>query len=273
MFSYENKLAYNLCMQIDIDLIQAGQWTERLLQSDIRLQEIERARLYGLYDDVHVRALEHQPGHYEILGSPKTWLIAQLIQQPSVPVKQMDHLSTSELNGYYIPIKTTPDHFIDRARELYSLIKDQNLSLTKAGKMIGKSRSEVCNLMRILKIDEAILGQIKSHSDIGFGHAKIMAGLQHEQQTILLGRITNERLTVQQAEVVARDLRENREAVSVKNSTREKTADVLRLETMLTEHFGARVEINEKDGFLEINYHHDLDILQGVLEKIGIADL
>lgn len=260
-------------MHIDIDLIQAGQWSERLLQSDIAAQEVERARLYGLHDDVHVRVLEHQPGHYEILGSPKTWLIAQLIQQPSVPVKQMDHLSLSELNGYYIPFKTSSDHFIDRARELQSLIKDQHLSLTNAGKIIGKSRSEVCNLMRILKMDETILGRIKRHPDIGFGHAKIMAGLRHEQQAVLLARINNEHLTVQLAEAVAKDLRENRAAIPIEKSTREKSADVLRLETLLTEHFGARVEINEKDALLEINYHSDLDILQGILEKIGIADL
>jgi len=260
-------------MHIDIDLIQTGQWTERLLQSDIAAQEVERARLYGLHDDVHVRVLEHQPGHYEILGSPKTWLVAQLIQQPGVPVKQMDHLSLSELNGYYTPFKTISDHFIDRARELQSLIKDQNLSLTNAGKMIGKSRSEVCNLMRILKMDEAILRQIKSHPDIGFGHAKIMAGLQYEQQAALLKNINNERLTVQQAEAVARDLRENRAAAPVKKSTREKSADVLRLETILTEYFGARVEINEKDGLMEINYNHNLDILQGILDKIDVADL
>lgn len=260
-------------MHIDIDLIQTGQWTERLFQADISEQEIERAKLYGLHDDVHVRALESPPGHYEILGSPKTWLIAQLIQQPSVPVKQMDHLSYSELNGYYTPFKTTSDHFIDRARELQSLIKGQNLSLTNAGKMIGKSRSEVCNLMRILKMDEGLLAKIKNHPDIGFGHAKIMAGLQYTQQVNLLQNIINERLTVQQAEAVARDLRENRAVGSVNKPAREKSADVLRLETMLTEHFGARVEINEKDGILEINYHCDLDILQGVLDKIGVNDL
>ena len=260
-------------MHIDIDLIQTGQWSERLLQSDIAVQEVERARLYGLHDDVHVRALEQQPGHYEILGSPKTWLIAQLIQQPSVPVKQMDHLSLSELNGYYTPFKTSSDHFIDRARELQSLIKDQNLSLTNAGKMIGKSRSEVCNLMRILKMDEVILGQIKRNPNIGFGHAKIMAGLRLEQQAVLLSHINNEQLTVQQAEAAAKDLRENRAVIPIEKSTREKSADVLRLEMLLTEHFGARVEINEKDALLEINYHSDLDILQGILEKIGIADL
>lgn len=260
-------------MHIDIDLIQTGQWTEHLLQSDIDVQEVERARLYGLHDDVHVRELEHQSGHYEILGSPKTWLIAQLIQQPSVPVKQVDHLSLSELNGYYTSNKTTSNHFIGRARDLQSLIKGQNLSLTDAGKMIGKSRSEVCNLMRILKMDEGILARIKSHPDIGFGHAKIMAGLQHEQQAILLGSIINERLTVQQAEAVARDLRENRATGPVKKSTREKSADVLRLEAMLTEHFGSRVEINEKDSLLEINYNKNLDVLQGILDKIGVTNL
>ena len=260
-------------MHIDIDLIQTGPWTERLLQSDIAVQEIERARLYGLHDDVHVRALEQQPGHYEILGSSKTWLIAQLIQQPSVPVKQMDHLSLSELNGYYTPFKTTSDHFIDRARELQSLIKGQNLSLTNAGKMIGKSRSEVCNLMRILKMDEAILGQIKRHPDIGFGHAKIMAGLKHVQQAALLERINNEHLTVQQAEAVAKDLRENTASTLIRNPSQEKSSDVVRLETKLAEHFGARVEIDEKEGVLNINYHRDLDILQGILEKIGVVDL
>jgi len=260
-------------MHIDIDLIQKGQWTERLLQSDIAVQEIERARLYGLHDDVHVRSLEHQLGHYEILGSPKTWLIAQLIQQPSVPVKPMDHLSLSELNGYYTPFKTTSDHFIDRARELQSLIKDQHLSLTNAGKMIGKSRSEVCNLMRVLKMDEAILGQIKRHPDIGFGHAKIMAGLRYEQQAVLLARINNEHLTVQQAEAVAKGLRENTVTTFNGVPSQEKSSDVVRLETMLSEHFGARVEIDEKEGVLNINYHRDLDILQGILEKIGLTDL
>ncbi len=260
-------------MYIDIDLIQTGQWSERLLQSDIAVQEIERARLYGLHDDVHVRALEHQPGHYEILGSPKTWLIAQLIQQPSVPVKQMDHLSLSELNGYYSTFKATSDHFIDRARELQSLIKDRDLSLTNAGKMIGKSRSEVCNLMRILRMDEGILGQIKRYPGIGFGHAKIMAGLRYEQQAALLARIKNEHLTVQQAEVVAKDLRENAATTFNKTPSQEKSPDVVRLETMISEHFGARVEIDEKEGVLKINYHRDLDILQGILEKIGVVDL
>ena len=127
--------------------------------------------------------------------------------------------------------------------------------------------------MRILKIDKGILGQIKRYPDIGFGHAKIMAGLQYEQQTVLLKRICNEHLTVQQTEAVARGLRENRVAVQEKKSTKEKSTDVLRLETVLTEHFGARVEINENTGLLEINYNQNLDILQGILDKIGIADL
>ncbi len=260
-------------MHTDIDLIQTGQWTERLLQSDISEQEVMHARLYGLHDDVHVRTLARQPGFYEILGSPKTWLIAQLIQQADVPVKQMDHLGQSELSGYYTPLKITSDHFIDRAQDLQSLINEQNLSLTDAGKLTGKSRSEVCNLMRVLKMDGATLSAIKRIAYIGFGHAKIMAGLQYAQQHTLLERIKKDHLTVQQAEAVAKSLRENTVLVQAKKTTQKKSADVLRLEMILTEHFGARIEINEKDGLLEINYHRDLDILQGILDKIGIVNL
>lgn len=260
-------------MNVDIDLIQKGQWTEPLLQSDITEQEVIRARLYGLHDDVHIRALQEQPGHYEILGTPKTWLIAQLIQQPSIPVKLMDHLDASELNGYYTLLQVKPDHFIDRARALQILIENQHLSLTDAGTLIGKSRSEVCNLMRILKMDDEILRQIKGHERIGFGHAKIMAGLKYEHQCILIERIKQENLTVQQAEMAAKELRENKVSNLGKSESVGKSEDVLRLERLLSEHFGAQVVINEKDSLLEINYHQDLDILQGILDKIGITDL
>ena len=87
--------------------------------------------------------------------------------------------------------------------------------------MIGKSRSEVCNLMRILKMDDAILGQIKRHPDIGFGHAKIMAGLKHVQQAALLERINNEHLNVQQADAVAKDLQENTPPTFIRNTSHE----------------------------------------------------
>jgi ParB family chromosome partitioning protein len=260
-------------MYIDIDLISTGQWTDRLSQSEIAEQEIDRARLYGLYDDVHIRALSQHPGHFEILGSPKAWLIAQLIQQPDVPVKKMDHLSMSELDGYYTPLKAISDHFIDRALALQSRIREQNLSLTDAGKVVGKSRSEVCNLMRILKMDEIILGKIKNLPGVGFGHAKIMAGLQYAQQLKLLELIKNEQLTVQKTEAVAKTLRENTVLGQVNAQLYKKSPDVLRLEMMLTEHFGVQVVFNEKDGLMEINYRGDLDILQGVLDKIGVTDL
>jgi ParB-like chromosome segregation protein Spo0J len=269
----KTNLAYNRCMHIDIDLIQVGQWTEQLYQSDIAEQEIERARLYGLYDDVHVRTLSRRPDQFEILGSPRTWLIAQLIQQPSVPVKQMDHLNESDLSGYYAPAAILSEHYIDKARALKSLIGERRLSLTAAGRLTGKSRSEVCNLMRILKMDDGIIGRLKNAPRIGFGHAKIMAGLSYEKQLVLFERINNEHLTVQQAESVAKELREGFVSPSPEKPIQKKSADVLRLETLLSEHFGARVEIDEKEGIFGINYHGDLDILQGVLDKIGIHDL
>ncbi len=260
-------------MNVDIDLIHTGQWTERLLQSDIPEEAVVRARLYGLHEDVHLRSLPHRPGHYEILGSPRTWLIAQLIQQPAVPVKLMDHLSLDEIEGYYEPLTVPSDHFIDRAKMLRTMIRERGISLADAGRMTGKSRAEVCNMMRVLKMDEQILEKIRHCPKVKFGHARIMAGLGYEQQQRLLEKIRCEGLSVQQSEAVARALRQGGADMPAGKKEAEKSADVLRLETLMSEHFGARVAIREKQGLLEINYHHDLDILQGILEKMGIEDL
>ena len=139
-------------MQIDIDLIHTGHWTEQLRQADIAPSEVEIGRLYGIVDDVHVRRLPDQPGHYEILGTPKSWLLAQLIQDERVPVKIIDHLKPSEIEGLYAPKNDSSGHFIEQAIALKEYINENNLTLAKAGKLKGKTRSEVCNLMRILKI-------------------------------------------------------------------------------------------------------------------------
>ena len=90
-------------MLIDIDLIHTGHWTEQLRQADITPSEVERGRLYGIVDDVHVRRLPNQSGHYEILGSPRSWHLAQLLQDASVSVKLLDHLQPSVIEGLYAP--------------------------------------------------------------------------------------------------------------------------------------------------------------------------
>ncbi len=259
-------------MPIDVDLLQTGLWTQRLTQAEISVEELERARLYGLHEDVHVRALAHSPARFEILGSPKIWLLAQMLQQQTVSVKHMDYLSSAEIDGYYGHLINTEEHFIDRALALKQRIKRQNISLTMAGALIGKSRSEVCNLMRILNIEKHLLDNIKQCSMIGFGHAKIMAGLPLEQQQLLLQQIKDEHLTVQQTEAVARTMRAHKPVLQPSASVK-KSADVLALETRLTEHFGAHVDINEDQGVLIINYHRNLDILQGVLDKMALPDI
>jgi ParB family chromosome partitioning protein len=258
-------------MQIDIDLIHTGHWTEHLRQDDITSSEVERARFYGIVDDVHVRRLPEQPGHYEILGTPRSWLLAQLIQDSSVPAKLLDHLNVSEIEGLYAPKNDSSGHFIEQAVALKEYIEDNNLSLAKAGKLKGKSRSEVCNLMRILKIDYAIQSEIKRLPYVYFGHARIMANLDYSKQRQLLDQIKEKHLSVQQAEAIVRKMHGKASKNQSINPLRDKDPNTVKLENSLTEHFGARSEIDENNGYLKINYNKNLDILQGILEKMGVT--
>ncbi len=260
-------------MLIDIDLIHTGHWTEQLRQADITPSEVERGRLYGIVDDVHVRRLPNQSGHYEILGSPRSWHLAQLLQDASVSVKLLDHLQPSVIEGLYAPKFDSSGHFIDQAVALKEYIEDNDFSLAKAGKLKGKSRSEVCNLMRILKIDDTILSEIKRLPYIYLGHARIMAGLENSKQRQLLDQIKEKHLTVQQTEAVVRKMHGKASQNQTIYPSRDKDPNTIKLENSLTEHFGARSEIDESTGILKINYNKNLDVLQGILEKIGVTGL
>ena len=259
-------------MDIDVDLIETGRWTQKMRQADITMQEEALARRFGVLDSVHVKST--QSGRYEILGSPRPWLLAQLLQLPTVPVKVISHLFESELDDYYLVLNQDGKlHFIEEAEALAEFIERRKISQAEAGRLKGKSRSEVCNLLRILEIDREILDEMRGLPAIYFGHAKALAGLDPNRQHQVFEQIKRDKLTVQETEKLAREIGasgQNTAAVSSSDAP-VKSADTRRLEDALTTHLCTQVTIDEQSNDLVINYSN-LDVLQGVLERLGLTE-
>ena len=100
-----------------------------------------------------------------------------------------------------------------------------------------------------------------------------MAGLENSKQRQLLDQIKEKHLTVQQTEAVVRKMHGKASQNQTIYPSRDKDPNTIKLENSLTEHFGARSEIDESTGILKINYNKNLDVLQGILEKIGVTGL
>jgi len=241
---------------LDIDLISQGPYTNE--DSHFTSSEESQARSFGLSVAVKVRT--HMPGQYEIVGSPKSWYLAQAIQEPQVPIIKVDHLSQHDLQDLKKP-GSDKLSIIEQANRISDLtIETPNLA--KLGRREGLTRSTVCNLVRISQMPETIKWQIDEHpNQVKLGHAKVLAGLSGQQQQSLLDKIIQNSLSVRQAEASSKGIKPSLKV--------EKDANIISLEDALTGILGCRTTIDVEKGRLNIDYGKNLEILDGVLEHIG----
>ena len=245
---------------LDIDIISRGRYTSDF--NGLTPLEEKKASISGISEALTIRTVE--PGQYEIVGSPKSWFLAQAIQEAQVPVIIVDHLKIDELETLKTP-STEKLPIIEWAEKISDLtIEIPNLA--ELGRREGLSRSMVCNLVRIDAMPFEIKEQIRKHPKlIKLGHAKVLAGLKGGQQQSLLNQIIQKGLSVHEAEKFARN---EKSAVKI-----EKDPDIIKLEERLTEILGCRTIVDTTQGELVINYGNNNDVLQGVLEHLGYQEI
>ncbi|MCK4704075.1 MAG: hypothetical protein KAT90_01225 [Gammaproteobacteria bacterium] len=244
---------------LDIDTISRGRYTSDF--SGLTPLEEKQACLSGISEALTLRTIE--PGQYEIVGNPKSWFLAQAIQEAQVPVIIVDHLKIDELEILKTPI-TEKLPIIEWAEKVSDLTIDTP-NLAELGRKEGLSRSTVCNLVRIDAMPFEIKVQIRKHPKlIKLGHAKVLAGLDNRQQQSLLTQIIQKGLSVHETEKRAK----NEKPVA----TIEKDPDTIKVENRLTEILGCTTTINLEQGTLSIKYGQNIDVLQGVLEHLGYQE-
>jgi len=244
---------------LDIDTISRGRYTSDF--SGLTSLEEKQARLSGISEALTLRTIE--PGQYEIVGSPKSWFLAQAIQEAQVPAIIVDHLKVDELEILKTPI-TEKLPIIEWAEKISDLTIDTP-NLAELGRREGLSRSTVCNLVRIDSMPFEIKEQIRKHPKlIKLGHAKVLAGLNDRQQQLLLTQIIQKGLSVHETEKRAKN---EKPTVTI-----EKDPDTIKVENRLTEILGCTTTINLEQGMLTIKYGQNIEVLQGVLEHLGCEE-
>lgn len=150
----------------------------------------------------------------------------------------------------------------------YKLIM-QKLKLTQVefAEKIGKSRTYISNMLRLLNLPDFIIESIENN-DISVGHAKILAGLKDEAQLIKLAMLIKEKqISVRELE----NILSNKEIKKEEKNAKKKSQDFVSIEKHLNQYFGTKVNIkdNQGKGKLIIDYL-SIDDLNRVLELIGV---
>jgi ParB family chromosome partitioning protein len=246
-------------------LLQPGRYQPRTRMDPASIEELaESIKSQGVLQPILVRSLDDG---YEIIAGERRWRAARLAGLEEVPVVVHDVDDSAAMAIALIEnIQREDLNPLEEASGIQRLIGEFSMTHETAGRAVGRSRSAVSNLLRLLSLEEAVQDMLMSGT-IDMGHARALLAVSGPRQLELAQRIVALGLTVRDAE----QLVNNGIPLSkgIKRVAR-KDRDIAALEETLSENLGTTVTIRHQKsgrGKLIINYA-DLDQLDPILERL-----
>lgn len=251
-------------VEINVKALRPGRFQPRRTIQESELESLANSiKEQGVLQPIVVRSLTNDG--YEIIAGERRWRAAQLAGLTAVPVIIKNVPDQAALAIAIIEnIQRENLNPLEEAIAFERLGTEFGLSHEKIASAVGKSRSTITNLLRLLSLrpDVKILLE---NGDIEAGHAKVLLGLQGPQQSAVARTVVAQSLSVRETEQLVSRTLAAKPASKAEAFTLD--PDIRALETRLSEKLGAELKIvqSTKDrGKLLIKYN-SLDELDGIL--------
>ncbi|MDO8522272.1 MAG: ParB/RepB/Spo0J family partition protein [bacterium] len=237
---------------VEVERIKPNPFQPRRIFDEMALASLaESIRQYGVLQPLTVTRKEiERPGEgifveYELIAGERRLRASKLagLTQLPVVIRTEEYSDRMKLELAIIENLQREDlNVIDRATAFQRLVSEFGLKHVEVGKRVGKSREYVSNTLRILALPKEMQDALGA-GEISEGHTRPLLMLvdRAEMQKTLFQEILTRRLTVRDAEQVARRIATERARKS------DLTPELLLLERELTEKLGTRVRIEKKD--------------------------
>jgi ParB family chromosome partitioning protein len=254
--------------QIALDLLEPNPFQPRADFTDQAMQELaESIRARGILQPLLVRAHPTEPGRYQIIAGERRWRAAALARLHEVPALVRE-MSDGDAAGAAIVenLQRQDLNPIEEAEGLNRLVRDFGLTHEKVASSVGKSRTHITHMLRLLKLPAPVQEAVR-RGDLSFGHAKAL--LAHPDPAAALPQVLENGLSVRQTEALASVPEPERAQQEEKAST--KDPNTVALEKQLSEQLGyvVRVSLNGRGGGMVSIRFADLYQLDGIVERLG----
>lgn len=256
-----------LCL-LPVDLIQRGRYQPRTDMHTESLEELaDSIRVQGVVQPIVVRAVS--AGKYEIIAGERRWRAAQLAGLQEIPavVRVVDDRATIAM-ALIENIQRENLNPIEEAMAIQRLMQEFELTQQQAAEAVGRSRSGVANLLRLLELNEEIKNMLRQ-GELEMGHARALLALTGPQQSEAARHVVKKGLNVRETEQWVRKL-QSASPRAVKKSIVAMDPNIRHLQEDLADRLGAGVSIEhggKGKGQLVIRYN-SLDELEGILAHI-----
>ena len=261
-------------IKLPIHSLVSGKYQPRKIFDQTELEELaESIKVNGILQPILVRPLTNNAKSYEIIAGERRWRASQIAKVHSVPViirnfddetamgvAMIENLQRSDLN------------IIEEAEGYRTMMNNFQFTQEKLSDRIGKSRSHIANVLRILSLPKFVKRYVSS-GEISFGHARTMVTLSDLEANDVANEIIDKDLSVRETEKLVGKIKKRFNTVKDRHSASsedEKDPNIVLLERELTNLLGLKVDINHKannSGSLSI-FYKSIDQIQPVLDKL-----
>ena len=233
----------------------------------------ESIKANGILQPILVRPLTKGGSSFEIIAGERRWRASQIAKIHEVPVIIRDFDDETALGVAMIENLQRSDlNLIEEAEGYRALMHNFQYTQEKLSSQLGKSRSHIANVLRILSLPKYVRGFIVK-GELSFGHARALVPLSEDKSKEITDQIIDMGLSVRQTEnLVNKEKRTDNQHYQTKSnySTEHVNPNIEFLEKELTTLLGLKIEFTHKSnnsGKMSILYK-SLDQIQPVIDKL-----
>ncbi len=256
--------------EMPIEFLVANAYQPRTYFDEAKAKElVDSVKTKGIIQPLLVRPKGKDS--YEIVAGERRWRAAQAAGLHQVPVV-IKELSDEEALEIAI-IENIQRHDLNPIEEAlgYKRLMDEFSHTQNAlGKAVGKSRSHIANMLRLLTLPEAVQ-KLMQDGALSMGHARAL--ITAEDPAALAKLVVKDGLSVRQTEQMAKSHKENGKSAKTAKPSKpsSKDADLEAFENELSVAIGLKVELDTQDGesgVLKIHYK-SLEQLDDICAKLN----
>jgi ParB family chromosome partitioning protein len=259
----------NTPSELNVTQMQAGKYQPRTRMDEGGLQELAASiKSQGIMQPILVRPVGKDK--YEIIAGERRFRAAQLAGLEVLPVLVRDVDDQAAAAMALIENMQREDlNPLEEAQGIHRLITDFSFTHEQAATAVGRSRSAVSNLLRLMNLASPVQTMLMA-GDIDMGHARALLAVDAATQINLANMVVAKRLSVRETEKLVAKTVEELKSAPKEARAKEKSGDITRLEEELSDKLATPVvfKMGTKGRGQMIIDFADLDILDGVLARL-----
>jgi ParB family chromosome partitioning protein len=272
-FTEEASNTGNGTAALPISALQAGKYQPRTKMDEAALRELaDSIRAQGVLQAILVRPIDNANGSvtHEIIAGERRFRAAKLAGLTEVPVlvREVDDQAAAAM-ALIENMQREDLNPMEEAKGVQRLIEEFKFTHEQAAEAVGRSRSAVSNLLRLLNLAKPVQSMLMA-GDLDMGHARALLAVDSATQIALANEVVAKKLSVRDAEKLA-----TRASLGQKNSKTgskaEKPRDLVRLEEALSDALATSVsiKINARNAGEVLIAFGSLDQLDGITKRLG----